>query len=42
MKTGMYNLRTKPAAIPIQFTPNKKLKEAEPNKASEQELKERS
>lgn len=42
LKTGMYYLRTKPAANPIQFTLNKeKLKEAqEPVKASE-EIKER-
>lgn len=43
LKTGMYYLRTKPAANPIQFTLNKeKLKEAqEPVKASEEEVKER-
>lgn len=43
LKTGMYYLRTKPAANPIQFTLNKeKLKEAqEPVKASEEEIKER-
>ena len=38
----MYYLRTKPAANPIQFTLNKeKLNEAQPDKVSEQELKER-
>lgn len=43
LKTGMYYLRTKPAANPIQFTLNKeKLKEAQdPVKASEDEVKER-
>ena len=43
LKTGMYYLRTKPAANPIQFTLNKeKLKEApEPVTASEEEIKER-
>lgn len=43
LKTGMYYLRTKPAANPIQFTLNKeKLKEGqEPVKASEEEAKER-
>lgn len=42
LKTGMYYLRTKPAANPIQFTLNKeKLKEPQPAKASEQEVKER-
>ncbi|XP_042338939.1 ribonucleoside-diphosphate reductase large subunit-like [Plectropomus leopardus] len=43
LKTGMYYLRTKPAANPIQFTLNKeKLKEAqEPVKATEEEIKER-
>lgn len=38
----MYYLRTKPAANPIQFTLNKeKLKEVQPAKASEQEIRER-
>lgn len=43
LKTGMYYLRTKPAANPIQFTLNKeKLKEAQTDaKPSEQDLKER-
>lgn len=43
LKTGMYYLRTKPAANPIQFTLNKeKLKEGqEPVKVSEEEAKER-
>uniref|UniRef100_A0AAR2LNI0 Ribonucleoside-diphosphate reductase n=1 Tax=Pygocentrus nattereri TaxID=42514 RepID=A0AAR2LNI0_PYGNA len=42
LKTGMYYLRTKPAANPIQFTLNKeKLREAEATKSSEEELKER-
>lgn len=43
LKTGMYYLRTKPAANPIQFTLNKeKLKEGqEPVEASEEEAKER-
>uniref|UniRef100_A0A3B5KL46 Ribonucleoside-diphosphate reductase n=1 Tax=Takifugu rubripes TaxID=31033 RepID=A0A3B5KL46_TAKRU len=43
LKTGMYYLRTKPAANPIQFTLNKeKLKETQdPVKASEEEVKER-
>lgn len=41
LKTGMYYLRTKPAANPIQFTLNKeKLKEAQgPAKASEEQIK---
>lgn len=38
----MYYLRTKPAANPIQFTLNKeKLKEEQPTKTSEEEIKER-
>lgn len=42
LKTGMYYLRTKPAASPIQFTLNKeKLMETQRSKASEQETKER-
>lgn len=43
LKTGMYYLRTKPAANPIQFTLNKeKLTETQgPVKASEEEVKER-
>lgn len=41
LKTGMYYLRTKPAANPIQFTLDKeKLKEAAVNKPSDQEAKE--
>lgn len=41
LKTGMYYLRTKPAANPIQFTLNKeKLKEGQPAKNAE-ETKER-
>lgn len=42
LKTGMYYLRTKPAANPIQFTLNKeKLKEAQSTKSDEEETKER-
>ncbi|XP_051902944.1 ribonucleoside-diphosphate reductase large subunit [Hippocampus zosterae] len=42
LKTGMYYLRTKPAANPIQFTLNKeKLKEAQATKRLGEELKER-
>ncbi|KAK3555689.1 hypothetical protein QTP86_029086 [Hemibagrus guttatus] len=42
LKTGMYYLRTKPAANPIQFTLNKeKLKVAQETKTSEEEIKER-
>ncbi|RVE64852.1 hypothetical protein OJAV_G00130240 [Oryzias javanicus] len=42
LKTGMYYLRTKPAANPIQFTLNKeKLKEGQPSKTPEQDTKER-
>ncbi|XP_019719870.1 ribonucleoside-diphosphate reductase large subunit isoform X2 [Hippocampus comes] len=42
LKTGMYYLRTKPAANPIQFTLNKeKLKEAQTTKCSGEESKER-
>ncbi|XP_067463903.1 ribonucleoside-diphosphate reductase large subunit [Thunnus thynnus] len=42
LKTGMYYLRTKPAANPIQFTLNKeKLKEAQSAKSEEEETKER-
>ncbi|KAI4878767.1 hypothetical protein NFI96_028764 [Prochilodus magdalenae] len=42
LKTGMYYLRTKPAANPIQFTLNKeKLKEAQTTKSTEEEVKER-
>uniref|UniRef100_A0A3Q3XFD9 Ribonucleoside-diphosphate reductase n=1 Tax=Mola mola TaxID=94237 RepID=A0A3Q3XFD9_MOLML len=42
LKTGMYYLRTKPAANPIQFTLNKeKLKEAQLSKSKEEEAKER-
>ncbi|XP_070772961.1 ribonucleoside-diphosphate reductase large subunit-like isoform X2 [Enoplosus armatus] len=42
LKTGMYYLRTKPAANPIQFTLNKeKLKEAQSVKSEEEETKER-
>uniref|UniRef100_A0A3Q1CXX5 Ribonucleoside-diphosphate reductase n=1 Tax=Amphiprion ocellaris TaxID=80972 RepID=A0A3Q1CXX5_AMPOC len=42
LKTGMYYLRTKPAANPIQFTLNKeKLKEAQSAKSTEEETKER-
>uniref|UniRef100_A0A3B4XU16 Ribonucleoside-diphosphate reductase n=1 Tax=Seriola lalandi dorsalis TaxID=1841481 RepID=A0A3B4XU16_SERLL len=42
LKTGMYYLRTKPAANPIQFTLNKeKLKEAPSAKSVEEETKER-
>lgn len=42
LKTGMYYLRTKPAAKPIQFTLNKeKLKEAQSAKSEEEEAKER-
>lgn len=42
LKTGMYYLRTKPAANPIQFTLNKeKLKEAQSAKSAEEETKER-
>uniref|UniRef100_A0A3B4UDV9 Ribonucleoside-diphosphate reductase n=1 Tax=Seriola dumerili TaxID=41447 RepID=A0A3B4UDV9_SERDU len=42
LKTGMYYLRTKPAANPIQFTLNKeKLKEAPSDKSVEEETKER-
>lgn len=42
LKTGMYYLRTKPAANPIQFTLNKeKLKEAQSAKSVEEETKER-
>ncbi|XP_077402729.1 ribonucleoside-diphosphate reductase large subunit-like [Vanacampus margaritifer] len=42
LKTGMYYLRTKPAANPIQFTLNKeKLKDAQMTKGSEEESKER-
>ncbi len=38
LKTGMYYLRTKPAANPIQFTLNKeKLKEAQSGKSEEEE-----
>lgn len=38
LKTGMYYLRTKPAANPIQFTLNKeKLKEAQSAKSGEEE-----
>ncbi|KAG7515686.1 ribonucleoside-diphosphate reductase large subunit [Solea senegalensis] len=41
LKTGMYYLRTKPAAKPIQFTLNKeKLKEAQSGKSVEEETKE--
>ncbi|KAF4077384.1 hypothetical protein AMELA_G00207400 [Ameiurus melas] len=42
LKTGMYYLRTKPAANPIQFTLNKeKLKVAQETNSSEEEIKER-
>eukprot|EP00064_Thunnus_orientalis_P009598 superscaffoldBa00001227_g9622 len=42
LKTGMYYLRTKPAANPIQFTLNKeKLKDAQSAKSEEEETKER-
>uniref|UniRef100_A0A673C1K3 Ribonucleoside-diphosphate reductase n=1 Tax=Sphaeramia orbicularis TaxID=375764 RepID=A0A673C1K3_9TELE len=42
LKTGMYYLRTKPAANPIQFTLNKeKLKEVQSAKSTEEETKER-
>lgn len=42
LKTGMYYLRTKPAANPIQFTLNKeKLKEAQSAKSVEEETRER-
>uniref|UniRef100_A0A4W6FVW0 Ribonucleoside-diphosphate reductase n=1 Tax=Lates calcarifer TaxID=8187 RepID=A0A4W6FVW0_LATCA len=42
LKTGMYYLRTKPAANPIQFTLNKeKLKEAQSAESMEEETKER-
>lgn len=45
LKTGMYYLRTKPAANPIQFTVNKeKLKEAQAARSveeSEEETRER-
>lgn len=42
LKTGMYYLRTKPAANPIQFTLNKeKLKETQKSTSSEEETKER-
>lgn len=42
LKTGMYYLRTKPAANPIQFTLNKeKLQEAQSTKHEEEETKER-
>lgn len=42
LKTGMYYLRTKPAANPIQFTLNKeKLKEAQSAESVEEETKER-
>uniref|UniRef100_A0A3Q4HR65 Ribonucleoside-diphosphate reductase n=1 Tax=Neolamprologus brichardi TaxID=32507 RepID=A0A3Q4HR65_NEOBR len=42
LKTGMYYLRTKPAANPIQFTLNKeKLKEGQSAKSVEEETKER-
>lgn len=42
LKTGMYYLRTRPAANPIQFTLNKeKLKEAQSAKTSDEEAKER-
>ncbi|XP_004076524.1 ribonucleoside-diphosphate reductase large subunit [Oryzias latipes] len=41
LKTGMYYLRTKPAANPIQFTLNKeKLKEAQTTRSAEEELRE--
>ena len=41
LKTGMYYLRTKPAANPIQFTLNKeKLKEAQTTKSEEEEAAE--
>uniref|UniRef100_A0A672K0D8 Ribonucleotide reductase M1 polypeptide n=1 Tax=Sinocyclocheilus grahami TaxID=75366 RepID=A0A672K0D8_SINGR len=42
LKTGMYYLRTKPAANPIQFTLNKeKLKETQKSTSNEEETKER-
>uniref|UniRef100_A0A3B3UYG3 Ribonucleoside-diphosphate reductase n=1 Tax=Poecilia latipinna TaxID=48699 RepID=A0A3B3UYG3_9TELE len=42
LKTGMYYLRTKPAANPIQFTLNKeKLKESQSAKSLEEESRER-
>lgn len=42
LKTGMYYLRTKPAANPIQFTLNKeKLREAQASKSEEEEVKEK-
>uniref|UniRef100_A0A8C5PA46 Ribonucleoside-diphosphate reductase n=1 Tax=Leptobrachium leishanense TaxID=445787 RepID=A0A8C5PA46_9ANUR len=42
LKTGMYYLRTRPAANPIQFTLNKeKLKESAPQEATEIDVKER-
>lgn len=42
LKTGMYYLRTKPAANPIQFTLNKeKLKETKSSTSEEEEAKER-
>ncbi|MEQ2280897.1 Ribonucleoside-diphosphate reductase large subunit [Ameca splendens] len=42
LKTGMYYLRTKPAANPIQFTLNKeKLKESQSAKSVEEEARER-
>lgn len=41
LKTGMYYLRTKPAANPIQFTLNKeKLKEAQTTKSEEEKEEE--
>uniref|UniRef100_A0A9J7ZP20 Ribonucleoside-diphosphate reductase n=1 Tax=Cyprinus carpio carpio TaxID=630221 RepID=A0A9J7ZP20_CYPCA len=41
LKTGMYYLRTKPAANPIQFTLDKeKLKETQENTSNEEEIKE--
>ncbi|KAL3042440.1 hypothetical protein OYC64_020388 [Pagothenia borchgrevinki] len=42
LKTGMYYLRTKPAANPIQFTLNKeKLREAQASKSEEEEVREK-
>uniref|UniRef100_A0A8C1TAT9 Ribonucleoside-diphosphate reductase n=1 Tax=Cyprinus carpio TaxID=7962 RepID=A0A8C1TAT9_CYPCA len=42
LKTGMYYLRTKPAANPIQFTLNKeKLKETQKSEGNDEETKER-
>lgn len=40
LKTGMYYLRTKPAANPIQFTLNKEKLKDESGKAAEEAIKE--